>query len=852
MLMIIVMLMLNAVMAQTHHKQSLPDKDFNKWHRLEQQIISPSGKWFAYTLAYDNGNDSLFVKHSNKKTKYNFPLGQKGVFSINERWFSFKLPNMAWGLLDLKSGNIERFSSVINAEFLKQGDFLLLTIKNVNTKNLVIINLKNNNKKVIENVKIVESSPNKKHAIFIKENNAVGILMLEKEIRTNIVQQAGELEVKEPTWNKQSNAFAFLRESKRENHLKVYFYDHIFDIPNLKVLSAENIFDDNRRIVIPIIKPALLISPDNKHVFFYTAYPETHKENKLVEVWDAQATLEYTRDKLASNKPTTPKLAVWNLNEDKVITLASTQHPTAYLSPNRTSALIFNSYQYVPKNGYVPKSDIWIKGINTEKNKKILDSFHFSMSTIGMSPNDRYVHYFKEKNWWLYDTQLETHRNLTEGVGDFAGIDAYTGKKNKPYDTASWSLDSHFLILHDKKGIWLIHPEKDKNSKIYIKADGGKRLKRYVNMYGISNTINPFDFFNDFADLKHGIILEAQGNDMSSGYYIWKPNNGLRKIIYENHKVSRLKISLNQKHYIVMRESVNLPYQLVSISNKDMHQNVLLRTNSHQKNYSWTKTELVHYTNSKGVQLKGILYYPANYEPQIKYPMVVYVYEKQSQDFHNYYTPTFYKTDGFNPIRYTNDGYFVFYPDIVYEIGNPGFSAVDCITSGVETVLEHNMINKKALGLIGHSFGGYETSFFITQSDLFAAAVAGGAPTNLVSHALSVDYNGVSRMWYYDSYQMRMGNMLYGNFDGYLLNSPTTHANRVQTPLLSWTGKADYHVGAEQSMMFHMALRNLNKRNVFLQYHAQGHILTNKEAQKDLSIRIKGWFDCYLKEKIKF
>ena len=73
--------------------------------------------------------------------------------------------------------------------------------------------------------------------------------------------------------------------------MKVYFYDHIFDIPNLKVLSAENIFDDNRRIVIPIIKPALLISPDNKHVFFYTAYPETHKENKLVEVWDAQATL---------------------------------------------------------------------------------------------------------------------------------------------------------------------------------------------------------------------------------------------------------------------------------------------------------------------------------------------------------------------------------------------------------------------------------------------------------------------------------------------------------------------------------------------------------------------------------
>ena len=98
--------------------------------------------------------------------------------------------------------------------------------------------------------------------------------------------------------------------------------------------------------------------------------------------------------------------------------------------------------------------------------------------------------------------------------------------------------------------------------------------------------------------------------------------------------------------------------------------------------YAWGSKVLVDFKNSKGQRLQGTLTLPANYQPGKKYPMLVYFYEKLSNTHHTFAMPQFDDRPHF--AEYASDGYLVLQPDIVYEIGKPGSSALDCVTSGDE------------------------------------------------------------------------------------------------------------------------------------------------------------------------
>jgi dipeptidyl aminopeptidase/acylaminoacyl peptidase len=69
----------------------------------------------------------------------------------------------------------------------------------------------------------------------------------------------------------------------------------------------------------------------------------------------------------------------------------------------------------------------------------------------------------------------------------------------------------------------------------------------------------------------------------------------------------------------------------------------------------------------------------------------------------------------------------------VYETGKPGSSALDCVTSGVKKVIELGYADPKHIGMQGHSWGGYQTSFMLTQTDMFSAVVTARRRPNLVS-----------------------------------------------------------------------------------------------------------------------
>ena len=144
------------------------------------------------------------------------------------------------------------------------------------------------------------------------------------------------------------------------------------------------------------------------------------------------------------------------------------------------------------------------------------------------------------------------------------------------------------------------------------------------------------------------------------------------------------------------------------------------------KPFTWSSgSQIVDYTVTLGKngptrKLQASLFLPANYVKGKSYPTLVYIYEKLSQGHYGFATPS---ANGFNKTVYTSNGYAVLMPDITYRLNDPGMSAVWCLTAAVKAAVATGVVDPKHIGLQGHSWGGYQTAFTVTQTDLFAAAV---------------------------------------------------------------------------------------------------------------------------------
>jgi dipeptidyl aminopeptidase/acylaminoacyl peptidase len=265
--------------------------------------------------------------------------------------------------------------------------------------------------------------------------------------------------------------------------------------------------------------------------------------------------------------------------------------------------------------------------------------------------------------------------------------------------------------------------------------------------------------------------------------------------------------------------------------------------------FAWApKKVLIDYTTSKGHKLQGTLTLPAGYEAGKKYPMLVEFYEIMSNTHHNFATPGY--GDSPQIAMYASNGYAVFQPDMVYEIGHPGTSAVDCMTSAVKKVIELGYADPKHIGLHGHSWGGYQSSFIVTQTDLFAAVVTGAPPTDLTSfYGTLYRSSGSIQQGITEVGQVRMGdNVTPWNAHAlYESQSPVHNAPNIKTPFLILQGTADGAVDWGQGLEFYAAARRLGKQVILLSYPDEAHHLGRRENQKDFQIRMRQFFDHYLK-----
>jgi dipeptidyl aminopeptidase/acylaminoacyl peptidase len=266
------------------------------------------------------------------------------------------------------------------------------------------------------------------------------------------------------------------------------------------------------------------------------------------------------------------------------------------------------------------------------------------------------------------------------------------------------------------------------------------------------------------------------------------------------------------------------------------------------KQFAWGSKKLIEYKNSKGQRLQATLTLPAGYEPGKKYPMLVYFYELMSDTHHNFSFPVY--DDRPHMSTYASNGYLVLQPDVRYEIGKPGTSALDCVTSAVKEVIKLGYADPARIGLQGHSWGGYQSSFIVTQTDMFAAVVTGAPPTNLVSFYNTLyRSSGSIQQGITEVGQVRMGRDVtpWSAHELYESQSPIHNAPKITTPFMILHGTADGAVDYGQGLEFYAAARRLGKPVILLSYPDEAHHLGRRENQKDFQIRMRQFFDHYLK-----
>jgi dipeptidyl aminopeptidase/acylaminoacyl peptidase len=260
-----------------------------------------------------------------------------------------------------------------------------------------------------------------------------------------------------------------------------------------------------------------------------------------------------------------------------------------------------------------------------------------------------------------------------------------------------------------------------------------------------------------------------------------------------------------------------IPSQVMSIRQICMcHHDLKTETqlsniNPQQKDYNWGTAELVHWTTPHKHPGTGILYKPENFDPKKKYPMIAYFYEKVSETLNNYQAPA--PTPSRLPISFfVSNGYLVFTPDISYETGHPGKSAVEYVNSGVEALKKNSWVDGKHLGIQGQSWGGYQVAYLITATNMYAAAWAGAPVVNMTSAYGGIRWeSGNNRQSQYEHGQSRIGSSLWQRPDLYMENSPLFHLPNVHTPVAIMSNDADGAVPYYQGIEMFTALRRLNK-----------------------------------------
>jgi dienelactone hydrolase len=552
-------------------------------------------------------------------------------------------------------------------------------------------------------------------------------------------------------------------------------------------------------------------------------------------------------------------LAEYRVAENRFLRLADEKLRGVTLLPRERYAYGVDTRDYDQKASYDGRqyADIYTVDLKSGERKPVLKK---SLSFFGMpSPDGHQLLYWgDDAHYYVLDAATGERRNLTKDVGaSFANVeDDHNNIVPPPRRPFGWAKDGSAVLLYDGWDVWRV-PVKGTGKAVNLTVDGRKNQVHYQRLY----TFDAAPQAGRGGGGGPGAAGSSDGVDLSKPLYFatygeWTKKEGFARVepskagatslMFDDASLSFTKAK-NTDVFVYTRQTVtDFPnYYVASADFKSGRP--ITDANPQQKEFAWSSgARLIKYVSDKGDTLQGALYLPANYEPGKKYPLLVTIYEKRSQLLNSYVTPS--ETSTPNRSIYTSRGYAVLDPDIVYRVNDPGMSAVWCVLPAVRAAIATGMIDSTHIGLWGHSWGGYQTAFLVTQTNMFRSAVAGAPLTDMVSMYSSVYWNsGGANQAIFESSQGRFKGNFIQNYDAYIRNSPAFHADKVTTPLVILHNDKDGAVDFNQGITYYNTLRQLGKDVILLEYVGENHGLARPVNQKDYAVRMREWFDYQLK-----
>ncbi|QSB29188.1 S9 family peptidase [Flavobacterium sp. CLA17] len=836
-------------------KKAVDESAYQTWQRINSKSLSYNGKWMSYSTVFQDeekqNKKQIIIQEAPKGKRLVLENVSDLKFIGKKDWIQYNENNNTL-LQNLKSDEKRLWKTQHYTNALEGTDILYYTRPEVAKgdfflQRLVCYNIENNDSIFVHNIKSFRFLKNKsivyvqieKDKMFLKNGIPGG---KQQTVYSGKAADFGDFQL-----NGKEDGGSFTLKGRNSADFNLVYY---FSLKHNSVKPSFN-YDD-----IKLNDPEYSISKtaygltENTNFVQLQVFGNNRSENTQipksgVEIWkSSQGAMERRQELVRNSKtlPSEPKF-LYDIKSNKVIKVASAGEFDQLIVPESVD---FKGIFAIDKKPYVIEVDwtfnerndiFWVNAL-TGKSTKVLTGVFGSPS---WNPQGTFAVMYdeKQKSWMVFDSSSMQFKNIGVQIPFSVSNDNIDmASANTAYGFAGWLNNGNTLVIYDQFDMWAIDLT---NQKAPYSITQGYGRKNKVELRYSEN-----GFIGDLDQKKAITLIGFNTETKSKGVYKLANNTVTRVFAVPDYNTKIEAVSGDDLSILFTKESYTVFPDLWWAKSNFGSQQRITNVNLQQKEYAWGTSKLITWTSFNGKENQGNLYLPDNYDSKKTYPVLVHFYEKHTEELNQYQLPEV-STSNINIPSYVSRGYIVFQPDVHYVYGTPGSSVYNDVISGIEHLIAKGITEKGKIGIQGHSFGGYETSFLLTKSDIFSCAIVGSGVSNFTANYPVMRSNGISTMFKYEADQYRMGSSLYDNIDGYIKNSPLFSAKNIKTPTLIFHNDNDRAVPYQEGQSLFFALRRLGKQAWLVNYKKEGHTLEDAANKKDWTLKMQQYFDYYLK-----
>lgn len=892
-------------------KKVIDHTSYDAFKTISGGQISANGKWAVYEVKPLQGDGYLFIANTESGRLDSFARGTNPTFSSDSKALLFKIlppanmvrkakkdkkkpdemPKDSMALYFPDTDSLTKWPRVKSYQLAENSTWIVMGLEKDIAKKVPVAETKKKRKKKKKkpepapeeiksdgmNISIYDYATGQKKNIervteFSIPEKSVGLVYAthvnrkkedssyvytlspdEKGFTSSLIHSV-KGKVKHVAMDEKGQQAAFLSSGDTSKTVKVY------------TLFLKKQGETTANLIVDTLHPAMnakyapsenrapKFSPDGRRLFFGTALiPHKEPEDTLLDeekhrvdvwTWDDERVMTQQLNELENDKKFTYQM-VYNIADGKITALYDDSVRSVRMVKKGDSPLVlgFSTKGYMVTQTWLGSigSDVFLIDMDKGTRKKILTGV---TGDVVISEKGKYVMYYEplEKQWYTLSTTTAEKVNVTKGINDvFYNENNGVPDLPSPFGIMGWAPNDDFVYVYAEYDIWKIDPTGKTPASCITHGEGKQNRNRFRNVQ--------LDLDKNEIEETHLLFASFYKVDKSESF--WSYEKGMMNEIYHADLQLQFRNKAKKSDQLLFTRGSFREYPDIWTSDIKFKTTIRIsKANPQQSQYKWGTVELVTWKSLDGKMLEGLLYKPEDFDSSQLYPMLVYYYERNSDNLHQYRIPR-PSASIINPTECTSQGYIVFVPNIEYSsTSNPGKDGYNAIISGTKYMISKGYINEKKIGLQGQSWGGYQTAFMVTQTNMFAAAMAGAPVSNMTSAYGGVRWeSGLVRAFQYEHGQSRIGKSLWEDRDSYIRNSALFYLDKVNTPLLIMHNDNDGAVPWYQGIELYTGLRRFQKPVWLLNYNGDKHNLMRIPNRRDLSIRMTQFFDHYLKDK---